>query len=112
MPGEISENVVDRDAIWHRVDVIGEQCCQRVLQMVIGASRKYFTSGNIEERAQVASSVAFVFEFNFHAIFGGDRDTNTLKSLNSRAFVETEQIVRWLEVELNNVLHFRKEVRV
>ena len=112
MSGEIIENVVNRSAIGQRIDVLSEQCCQSVLQMIIGASRKNFTRRNIEERAQVASSVPLVFELDFYTVFSGDRDTYSLERLNPRAFVETEQIGRWIEVELNNVFHFRKEVRV
>ena len=114
MCGQVIGNVVDNSIGREGADVGGEHTTERVPIMIGNALAPDFPGCRIQECNQVGNAVAVIVEVLKDRLIscGGQVRRLTLEGLDAGAFIETVQVLRRIEIDVNDVFHFGEEVGI
>ena len=114
MRREVIHDIMNGRIRWERFDVGGEDAREGVPVVIGGALPVNFAGCRIQERQQVGRAIASIIEVLTDRLIGPCRQVRcqTLECLDTGAFVEAEQVVRRVEIKIDDVFHFGEEIRI
>ena len=114
MCAQIIANVMKASILGLKHNMFGEYRSECAGTMVFGASAEYISVLGAKKSYQIGGTVAAVVELSAQ---GMARNCGKIRRqpsdcLNPCTLVKTKQILRWVEVQIDDRFHFRKEIRI
>lgn len=96
------------------LDMFGEHSAQRMSIMIPSTPAEDSAGGRIEEGEQIGGAVTQIVEVLEPRLSGLWRQVRrqTFESLDAGAFVKTIQVFGRIQIEINNMFHLGKEIRI
>ena len=112
MCAQIIANVMKASILGLKHNMFGEYRSECAGTMVFGASAEYISVLGAKKSYQIGGTVAAVVELSAQ---GMARNCGKIRRqpsdcLNPCTLVKTKQILRWVEVQIDDRFHFRKEI--
>jgi len=111
---EIVHDVVNNRIRRMHSDVGGENATERMSVMIVRTLAIDLTGCRIQKGEQIGGTVTYIVEVLSYRLIGGCGQVRreAFERLNASAFIEAVQVLGWIQIAVNNMVHFGEEIRI